>query len=328
MRLGTSMFSFTNEWLTRRFTLEQMLARAAELRLGPGLEVIGFQTWRTYPQLTAQDELSFLRLIDALGFEPVALGGYVDLARRSDRLMTASEAVEFLRPQIDVAARLGFPVLRLHAGIPVEVIEQLAPVAAQAGVTLATEFQGQQSPDDPAVVAIVEAAERLGSGIGIVLDFSVAMSAVPSRFVDAVCGLGMPPEDLDDLVELWVRGVSTAELFDALDEIEAVPAAVGEARGGFFRFGRQEPQAWLPLVPQIVYAHAKFWELDHTGTDPSVRTAELLSMLDEADFGGFVCSEWGGSSWVDADEVDAFEIVRRHRELCNQIVDRPAEVPA
>src|SRR5438034_162744 len=142
MRLGTSMFSFTNEWLTRRFTLEQLLARAAELNLGPGLEVVGFQTWRTYPLLTTEEALTFRRLVDILGFKPVALGGYVDFARRPDRLLTVSEAIEFLRPQIDAAERLGFPVLRLHAGIPVEVIEQLAPVAVAAGVTLATEFQG------------------------------------------------------------------------------------------------------------------------------------------------------------------------------------------
>jgi hypothetical protein len=305
-----------------------VLGRAAELGLGPGLEVIGFQTWRSYPQLTAEEVLSFRRLVDALGFEPVALGGYVDLARRPDRLMTASEAVDFLRPQIDTAVRLGFPVLRLHAGIPVEVIEQLGPAAAAAGVTLATEFQGQQSPDDPAVVAIVEAGERLGAGIGIVLDFSVAMTAVPTRFVEAVCGLGMRPEDLDDLVTLWVGGAPTGELFAALGEVDAPPAAIGEARGGFFRFGRQEPQAWLALVPQIVYAHAKFWELDDTGTDPTVRTAELLWMLDKAEYGGFVCSEWGGSAWVDADEIDAFELMRRHHELCTRNAERPAGVPA
>jgi Xylose isomerase-like TIM barrel len=322
------MFSFTNEWLTRRYTLEQILASAAELDIGPGLEVIGFQTWRTYPQLTTDEVLNFRRLVDALGFEPAALGGYVDLARRTDRLLTVPEAVEFLRPQIETARRLGFPVLRLHAGIPVEVLEQLAPAAAAAGVTLGTEFQGQQSPDAPAVAAIVEAGERVESGIGIVLDFSVAMTAVPKFFMDAVCGLGMSAEDLGELVALWGQGVPTGELFAALGEVDAPPAAIGEARGGFFRFGRQEPQAWLPLVPHIVYAHAKFWELDDTDTDPTVRTGDLLTMLDEAGYGGFVCSEWGGSSWVDADEVDAFDLVRRHRELCNQIVDRPAEVPA
>ena len=67
MRLATTAFSFTNEWLTRRYTLEQLLARVAELNLGPGIELIGFQAWRGYPGLPAEDVLAFRRLVDDLG---------------------------------------------------------------------------------------------------------------------------------------------------------------------------------------------------------------------------------------------------------------------
>ena len=55
MRLATTAFSFTNEWLTRRYTLERLLTRVTELDLGPGIELIGFQTWRSYPDLTAEE---------------------------------------------------------------------------------------------------------------------------------------------------------------------------------------------------------------------------------------------------------------------------------
>ena len=37
MRLATTAFSFTNEWLTRRYSLERLLTRVAELDLGPGI---------------------------------------------------------------------------------------------------------------------------------------------------------------------------------------------------------------------------------------------------------------------------------------------------
>jgi hypothetical protein len=90
------------------------------------------------------------------------------------------------------------------------------------------------------------------------------------------------------------------------------------------RFGRQDPRAWLPLVPQVVHAHAKFWELDETGDEPTVRNAEAFAVLREGGYDGFVSSEWGGSAWLDADEVDAFELVRRHHELCTTFVPEPA----
>jgi hypothetical protein len=313
VRLATTAFSFTNEWLARRYTLETLLARVAHLGLGPGIELIGFQTWRAYPKLTADDVLAFRRLVDELGLEPAALGAYVDTARRADRPMTTAEAVEFLRPQIAVAEALGFPLLRLHGGVPVAVIEQLVPVAERAGVTLAIEVQGGQTPDSPAVLALLEC------DVPLALDFSVAMAAVPAAFVDAVCRLGIAREDVDGL---WSHALTPSD-------VDAPAAALDEARAGFVRFGRQDPQAWLPFVPRIAYAHAKFWELDEAGDDASVRTAELIDVLRAGGYDGFVAIEWGGSAWVDIEDVHAFELVRRHHERCRALVSAPAvEVPA
>jgi hypothetical protein len=323
VRLATTAFSFTNEWLTRQYTLEQVLRLAADLDLGPGIELIGYQAWRSYPALDSGEVSAFRRLCDELQLEPAALGAYADLARRVDRPMTASEAFEAVVPQVEVAAALGFPLLRLHGGIPVRVLERLTPVAERAGVTLATEVQGTQAPDSPAVTALLE------SNLALALDFSVAMSALPAAFVETVLRLGLAQADLDALVALWAKGAPTPVLHQAVSELDAPPAALDELRAGFVRFGRQEPDAWLPLVPHIAYAHAKFWELDDDGDDPTTRTAELISVLRAGGYEGFLACEWGGNAWLEADDVDAFEIVRRHHERCRRLVASPAvEVPA
>jgi hypothetical protein len=330
VQLGATAFSFTNEWLTRRLTLEQVLRRVADLGAGPGIEVIGFQTWRHYPALSSDDVLAFRRLVDELALEPAALGAYVDIARRPDRLMSTDEGVEFLEPQIVLAAKLGFPVLRLHPGVPVAVLEQLAPTAKGAGVTLATEFQGPQSPGDPAVAAVLECRERTGlTSMALALDFSIAMRRVPTAFVASVRRLGMAQSDLDALVALWSDGAPTPVLFAALSDVDAPTVALDEARSGFVRFGRQAPEAWRPLVPHLAYAHAKFWELDETGDDPSVATSEMFDVLRDGGYTGVVASEWGGNAWAEAEDVDAFELVGRHHQLCRSLISTPAvEVPA
>ena len=167
MRLGVSTFSLTNEWLSRRYTLESLLERIAEAGLGPGLEVIGHQTWRDYPRLTREQVLDFRRLCERLGLEPAAIGGYVDLLRRQGRAMTVEECVEALEAQIEVASGLGFPVIRLHVGVPVPAIERVVPAAERAGVVLATEFQGPQTPEDPVAPGAARpprARERVSSG--------------------------------------------------------------------------------------------------------------------------------------------------------------------
>jgi hypothetical protein len=328
VKLGTSTFSFTNEWLARRVTLEELLANVSELGLGPGIEVIGFQTWRGFPHLTSEDVLEFRRLCDDLGLEPVAFGGYVDRARRPDRLMSSADAVDFLRPQIDVAAALGFPILRVHSGIPFDVLEQVTTLAERADLTLATEIQGHQTPADATVEGLLDLRERLGSPtIALTLDFSVAMRGIPTTFVERVQRAGMDPADLEQVVASWRNGATVPDLFAALDRLDAPTEALVEARSGFVRFGRQRPADWLPYVPYVAYAHAKFWELDKTGEDPTVATAEMISVLRDGGYEGYVCSEWGGSAWVDADDIDAFDLVRRHHELCSRLAGAAATTP-
>lgn len=331
MRLGVSTFSLTNEWLSRRYSLESMLERAAELDLGPGLEVIGHQTWRGYPRIEAEDVLAFRRLCDRLGFEPVAIGGYVDLLRRRDRPMTVDECVEALEAQIAVASRLGFPLIRLHVGVPVPAIERVVPVAERDGVILATEFQGPQRPDDPALEALLELRERVGGSptVAIVLDFSIAMRTVPSTFVDAVCRAGMRSADLDGIVERWATGAPVGELFGAIVSTGAPDLAQDEARSGFVRFGRQDPAVWAPLVPLVAHAHAKFWELDAAGDEPTTDNRGVVDVLRAGGFEGVVTSEWGGSAWVDVDDVDGFVIVAQHQQLLRSLIERkPAHAPA
>jgi hypothetical protein len=318
MKIGTTTFSFTNEWLAGGYTLERLLTRVADLGLGPGIEVIGYQAWRRYPELARDEVLEFRRLCDRLALEPAALGAYVDLLRRVDRPMTVDEAVAFLVPQIATAEQLGFPVLRLH---PAEVFERLLPIAERADVTLATEIQGPQTPDHPVVASVLESRERLATpAIALALDFTVAMQSVPQAFVEALYRHGMAVADVATVVARWTEGATTQEILAVLDELGAAPRALHEALAGFTRFGRQDPDAWRTLVPGIAYAHAKFWELDDEGEDPTVRTAELLEVLHEGGYSGFVSGEWGGSSWQNAEDVDAFELVARHRSHCRRVL--------
>jgi hypothetical protein len=331
MRLGVSTFSLTNEWLSRRYTLESLLERVAEAGLGPGLEIIGHQTWRGYPRLAREQVLGFRRLCERLGLEPAAIGGYVELLRRPGRAMSVEECVEALEAQVAVASGLGFPVIRLHLGVPVQAIERAVPAAERAGVVLATEFQGPQTSDDPSLQALLDLRERVSGSpaVALVLDFSIAMRAVPTSFGDAVCSAGMARSDLDGIVELWRNGAHVGELLAAIAATGAPDGAQDEARSGFVRFGRQDPATWASLVPLIVHAHAKFWEIDGAGDDPTTDSRGVVDTLLAGDFPGVVTSEWGGSAWVDLDDVDGFAIVAQHQQLLDRLGQRtPASAPA
>ncbi|HEY2200485.1 MAG TPA: hypothetical protein VGH56_01250, partial [Solirubrobacteraceae bacterium] len=115
-RIGVTLYSFTEKYHARQYTFEELIHKSAALGIGPGLEIVGFQSIRRYPVVTDSFALRFRRLLDEAGLEPSALGANIDTARRRDRLMTDDETIETLEVQIRAAAKLGFPVLRVQFG--------------------------------------------------------------------------------------------------------------------------------------------------------------------------------------------------------------------
>lgn len=54
IRTGLTLYSLSNEWWSGQYDLDSMLDRVAADDLGPGIEIVGFQTIRTYPEVTPE----------------------------------------------------------------------------------------------------------------------------------------------------------------------------------------------------------------------------------------------------------------------------------
>ena len=47
-QVGVSLYSFTNEWLTRQYDLRELLQEVAKRDMGPNVEIIGFQNFKEF----------------------------------------------------------------------------------------------------------------------------------------------------------------------------------------------------------------------------------------------------------------------------------------
>ena len=88
MRFGTTTFAHTLEWLSREYSLEQLLARIHAEGIGPGLEIIGFQMIRNFPHVTDELVRELRDLMDKYDLSPTCLDANVDVAIRRDRHRT------------------------------------------------------------------------------------------------------------------------------------------------------------------------------------------------------------------------------------------------
>ena len=128
-RLGTTLYSFTRDFHGRTASFHDLVRRVAEYGLGPGLEVVGFQSFRGWPAVPDEDVRSFRSLVDELGLTLSAMGANADAALRRDRMLTDDELVAYMEAQIVTARRLGFPVVRVQYSVTPDDMERLLPIA-------------------------------------------------------------------------------------------------------------------------------------------------------------------------------------------------------
>jgi sugar phosphate isomerase/epimerase len=323
--LGTTLFSLTNEWLSGAWTLDSMLRRVADDGLGPGLEVVGFQSFRGFPDLSTEDVAAFREHVDALGLVPSALGVYVDSALRPGHMMGVEEGGNYLQPQLEAAHVLGFPLVRAALGMEPALIERLVPTLERLNLILVLEVQGPTTAESPTLVTTVELLERLQSGaVGLVLDFSLSMAGLPVTFLSRLRRDGMDDDVEAALVAGWhaegpahQRSRDFVELARARGAPEAV---ITRGLTPFMRFGSAEPESFTPMLPWVRHAHAKYWDLEDAERHVVGPHAVFLRLLTDAGYDGHISSEWGGSDWLEVEDASAFELTRRHLGLVRRLL--------
>lgn len=329
-RLGVTLYSFTRDFHAGRCSLEDLVVRVAREGLGPGLEVIGFQSFRGFPRIAKEDERRFLDLVERYGLELACLDGNVDVALRSDRLLDESELVEYLEAQIAAAARLRFPVLRIQNQASPRVVERLLPQAEKHAVRLGMEIHAPETVRSPWVLALRELYERLDSPyVGFIPDFGASTRGISPSLFETFRAKGVSEELLGEVASRWEE-LGQRE-FDAHEEIGRFIALANRYGAGDHAVnlavfavgihGHQDASAWSEIVPQVVHVHGKFFDV-RDGREPVVPLDELVDVLVAGGYTGYISSEYEGWHWDT--ESDAFDMVARQQAVLRAALEQHA----
>lgn len=323
IKLCTSLFSFALEWNSGKYSLDSLMAKVHQLNLGPGIEIIGFQSLKGFPYLSDAAIVDVKRLIEKYNFEPACLDANVDVGIRRDRLLTDEETAEYIIPQIWAANKLGFPVLRVQMTAKPEVIRRLAPIAEKANVKLGMELHTPYQIDHPSVIALRELYEEIDSPyLGFIPDFGTSMRNIPDALLHSFREVGVTDSLIALTKEIWKKDMPTPVKFGELQErasaLGATPPQIGRLNMAFSMNGRQEVAAWKEIIPQTVHLHGKFYGFDEAGDEPSIDYAAILNVFYEGGYKGYVASEYEGTAFTD--EFTGFEMVQKHHALCKKIL--------
>lgn len=323
IKLGVTLYSFTTEYHQRRFGVEELIREVARRNLGPGLEIVGFQSIRGFPEINDAFAESFKAVVEETGLELTCLGINADTQIDRQREMTQDESLAYHERQVRAAAKLGFPVARYQYAATPEVIERLVPLAEKLGVKLGLEIHAPHSVDHPEVLAYREMYARVGSPyLGFIPDFGTSARAVPQAYVDFFRWRGIEEEMISKAMEIWdedMEPFARREKFlqwsraKGKDEILAVGIAII-----FGLFTRQPPARWMEIMPQVIHVHGKFYSVNDQAEEPSIDYGAILPVFVEGGYNGYISSEWEGHQ---VNDDDAFDKVERHHAMQRRILE-------
>lgn len=322
-KLGVTLFSFTNPYHARKASFEDLLRKVAELGVGPGVEVVGYQSLRGFPTVSDDFAARFRDLLAELGLVPTSLAINADLAIRRGSRMDDAQMAAYLEPQIRAAAKLGFPVVRSQFAASAETTRMLVPLIESLGVKLGPEVHAPLGVDSPPVMQYREMYDKVNSpNLGFIPDFGASARDLPPGYLNHLRAQGMDEPALQLAVSLW-RGPGEPswkreEFNRRAAERKIDPAKASALSVMFSILTSHPPESWRAIMPQIIHVHGKFYEFDAAGEESAIPYRELLEVFVHGGYRGWISSEWEGHMWS---HDDGYEQVLQHHRLCRSILE-------
>jgi sugar phosphate isomerase/epimerase len=319
IKRAASLYSFQEEYFLGKLNLEDLLATCQQLDI-PGVEIIGEQMIPGYPHLPDAFFEQWHGWMDQYGLTPVCLDQFIFPQIYKGRRMTEDEMVASLQEDIRVASRLGCSIIRVQHSITSSILERALPAAEKAGISLDVEIHAPNTLEHPFEQELIRTFERMGSPyLGFVLDLGIFTSRFPRIITDAWLRKGMKPEIADFISDSYDRG----QMEQLEDGIRARGGTQDDLDVAFFakHLVSSDPRKLLPYMQYIHHVHAKFNDMTDEGWDDSIRYEEIIPVLVEGGFSGYLSSEYEGGWYLqDAFVVDAVEQVRRHQLMLKHLL--------
>jgi sugar phosphate isomerase/epimerase len=325
-RRGVSLYSFQQLYYLREKTLEELIALSAEMG-ALGIETIGEQMMPGFPNLPDSFYEQWHAWMRRYGATSTAHDGFFDTVLHKNRALTHEESVAMLRRDVEHAAKLGCTIVRTLHQAPPEAVEEITPDLEQHGLTLLFEIHNPRHFDDENNTQWLPLFERYHGRVGYLLDLGIFVKRLPRVMMERFLRDGAQERVVQHVVDSYdaavASGADRVYLEELPDEMEEMDPSDTDHRIARYasRFIWEDPERIRPVARHIHHVHAKFWEMTDEGQEYSIPYEEVIPVLLDAGYDGWISSEYEGQRHVqDALPVDETEQVRRHQAMLARIL--------
>ncbi|WP_367924667.1 DUF6379 domain-containing protein [uncultured Ruthenibacterium sp.] len=324
IRRGISFYSFQDECYLGKMNLESCVRAVADMG-GDGIEIISEAIIPQFPNPPQSWVDYWFYLMDVYGTKPVCYDMFMDGQIVEGQDISEEKAVEIMETNIRLAARLGFPVLRVVYTIPLSIIEKSLPCAQENNVILGLEIHPPFRLGTDWVDQYVEFIRRTGTKhFGLIPDFGIFMARPVPAHAEKAVRLGAHPQIVSLISQCYADRMSRAETERRLEGFlcnDQDRAWLDQVYG----YTWCDPKLLAKYLPYVVHIHAKVFDMQN-GQDPSVDNATIFRVLKENGWSGWVCTEYEGSRiYHDMPDwsIDNVELVRQHQKMMARYIETP-----
>ncbi|QCX34307.1 TIM barrel protein [Caloramator sp. E03] len=295
IKLGISLYCFTNEYIKGIYTLEDCIKTAAELG-AEGYEIVATQMIPSYPYVNEKFLGEIKAMSAAYGIKPICYAANTDKGLRCDRNLTDDEILTSTINDIKSAHKLGCKIMRVQYLLSPEVMAKLAPYAEEYGIKIGVEMHNPETPSSEAMQKYLEVFEKTGSKyIGFIPDLGCFATKPNKPHWDEAIAKGAPVELLEMAAQMRYDGVPRNEARERLIKAGANGAVLGcfEAMNGFVTFYKEPDLEGLKKVmPYCIHFHGKFHYIYDNLEEASIPYDKVLPVIKDSDFEGYIMSEY------------------------------------
>jgi sugar phosphate isomerase/epimerase len=320
IKRGVSLYSFQEEYFLRKMSLEDCITAAA--RMGAlGIEIIGEQMAPGFPNPGEAFFDNWHEWMEKYGTTPTCHDMFLDRNRYQGRLLDEDEMLRSVVRDLQFAKKLGCSVIRVIANTPPEIAEKAIPYAEEIGVKMGVEIHSPLSVDHERIKAHIETIERTGTKfLGFIPDMGIFVKRFPRVITERFVRDGAQEKIVEYIVE---RYGSHEPLDDLVGKVKSMggnerDVALASMASHYIY---SNPRDLLKIKDCIFHIHAKFYEMLPDYTEYSIPYEEIIPVLVEAGYSGYLSSEYEGNRHIqDVHEVDSVEQVRREQEMFKRLL--------
>ena len=321
IKLGITLYCFTQEYCRGEMTLEDCIRTAKEIG-AKGYEIVATQMVPSYPYVSDQ----FLGEIKAMSqyydLEPICYSANMDRGLRGDRNLTDKEMLQMAINDVKSANKMGCKVMREQFLLSPDVLVQLAPYAEAYDVKVGIEIHNPETPNTPIMREYLEKIKESGSQyIGFVPDFGLFATAPNKPHWDEALKAGVPLKLLETARDMRLAGVPQEEAIQKIAEMGATGPAFAALQGmyGFVQFKKDckaELEGLKEIMPYCFHMHGKCHYISEDLKEASVPYHEIIPVIKNSDYEGFIVTEY-----EDHNSGNAVEMTRRHLAMMKKLLE-------